>query len=59
MIRENNIVPTDLYIDVGKKSYEDLGFMRYGYLSLASSLFSRKILENGRKVSRMRECLPN
>ena len=43
-------MPTDLYIDDGRKSYDDLGFMRYGYLSLAASLFSKKIVENGKKV---------
>ena len=47
---ERGTVPTDLYIDVGKKTYGDLGFMRYGYFSLAASLFSKKIVENGKKV---------
>ena len=47
---DNDIVLSELYIDVNKKSYDDLGFMRFGYLSLAASLLSTKILENGKKV---------
>ena len=47
---DNDIVLSELYVDVNKKSYDDLGFMRFGYLSLAASLLSTKILENGKKV---------
>ena len=47
---DSDIVLSELYIDVNKKSYDDLGFMRFGYLSLAASLLSTKILENGKKV---------
>jgi len=47
---EGDFFDGDLYIDVGKKSYGDLGFMRYGYFSLAASLFSKKIVENGKKA---------
>jgi len=47
---EGNFFDGDLYIDDGRKSYDDLGFMRYGYLSLAASLFSKKIVENGKKA---------
>ena len=46
----DDIVLSELYVDVNKKSYDDLGFMRFGYLSLAASLLSTKILENGKKV---------
>ena len=46
----DDIVLSELYIDVNKKSYDDLGFMRFGYLSLAARLLSTKILENGKKV---------
>ena len=53
---DNDIVLSELYIDVNKKSYDDLGFMRFGYLSLAASLLSTKILENGKKVCLI--CLP-
>ena len=47
---------TDLYIDVGKKSYIDLGLRRYGFFALAASLLSRNILDNGRKVNWMPNC---
>jgi len=47
---EGNFFDGELYIDVNKKSYDDLGFMRFGYLSLAASLLSTKILENGKKA---------
>ena len=53
---DNDIVSSELYVDVNKKSYDDLGFMRFGYLSLAASLLSTKILENGKKVCLT--CLP-
>jgi len=39
---KGNYFNGDLYVDIGKKTYQDLGYKRYGTIGVLMSLFNKK-----------------
>lgn len=41
----------DLYVDIGKKTYQDLGYKKYGTIGVLMSLFNKKARDAMAKVN--------